>query len=152
MGHDIPGKFIGLILVFFLLVVAPYVNVTVANEMIDRRSIITDVTNFMDEVVDSRLITDTALKELNTNIASYGVNIDYEITHYRRSVNPDPIDKDNQFYVSYIPVSLNEPWEKGDRIEVHIFTVGHSAAETLSHKIANLFVSDFDRRICARIR
>lgn len=151
MGHDIPGKFIGLMLAFILTVVTPFVNTTVELEMLDRRSIITDVTNFIDEVVDSRQITDAMLKELNSNLASYGVTVDYEITHLKRDVNPDPLEP-GSYYTSYIPVGDTVPWEKGDRISVRVRTVGYSTTQTLAHRLVGMFVSELDRTIVARIR
>ena len=89
MANDIPGKIIGLLLAFVLTVIMPFVTVTVENEMLDRRLIIDDVSNFIDEVIDSRNVTDAMINELNVNLASYGVTVDYDITHYARSVNSD---------------------------------------------------------------
>lgn len=151
MGHDLPGKFIGLLIAFICSVVMPFVNTTVELEMLDRRSIITDVTNFMDEVVDSRQITESMLRELNTSLASYGVNVDYEIQHLKRDVNPDPINPGG-YYTNYVPVGDSIPWEKGDRISVHVRTIGYSTTQYLAHKLVGLFVGELDRTIVARIR
>lgn len=151
MSNDLPGKFIGILVAFFLAVVVPYVNTTVEQEMLDRRSIIMDVTNFIDEVVDSRQITDAALRELNTSLASYGTSVDYEITHYRRTVNPDPM-KANSYYTNYIIVDENEEWLKGDRISITVKSIGYSTTETIAHKLVGMFVPDLNRTLAARIR
>ena len=150
MPNDLPGKFIGLLLAFALTVVVPFVNTTVEQEMLDRRSVIMAVTNFMDEVVDSRQVTDAMLKELHTDLASYGISVDYTITHYRRTVDPDPINK-GDYYTSYIVVE-DEPWEKGDRISIKVQSMANSITETLSRKIAGLFIPELDRTLTARIR
>lgn len=149
--HDLPGKFIGIIIAFVLAVVVPFVNTTVQQEMLDRRSAVMDVTNFIDEVVDSRQITDAAVRELNSSLASYGTSFDYEVTHYRRTVNPDPM-KSGSYYTNYIVVDSEQEWERGDRISVRLFTIGHSTTETISHKLSGLFVPELDRTIAARIR
>lgn len=151
MFNDIPGKFFGLLLAFCLTVLMPFVNTTVELEMLDRRSIITDTTNFIDEVIDSRQITDAMIKEYNTRISSYGVTVDYDITHLKRSVNPDPLNP-GEYYTSYVPVGESIPWEKGDRISVRVYTVGYSSAQTLAHKIIGLFIGELDRTLVARIR
>lgn len=151
MGNDLPGKFIGLILAFVLTVVMPFVNTTVEGEMLDRRSIVMDITNFMDEVVDSRQITDAMLKELNTSLASYGVNVHYEITHYRRSVNPDPMGQ-FEYYTSYIPVGDDVAYEQGDRISVRVYTLGVSTTQTVARKLTGMFIQKFDKTLTARIR
>lgn len=151
MPKDLPGKFIGILLAFVLTVVVPFVNTTVEQELLDRRSIVKDVTNFMDEVVDSRQITDAMLRELNTNIASYGTSVQYTITHYRRTVNPDPV-KAGSYYTNYIVVDDDEPWLKGDRISVQVQSVSYSTTENISHKLAGIFVPELDRTFTARIR
>ena len=150
MANDIPGKFIGLLIAFVLTVVMPFVNTTVETEMLDRRSIISDVSNFIDEVVDSRQVTPSMLQELNTNLAAYGVIVDYEIIHYRRTVNPDPLTKQAS-YTSYYVVEDVE-WRKSDRIAVHVRTVGYSNTQMLAHRVAGLFVAELDRTLVARIR
>ena len=151
MANDIPGKFIGLILAFILTVIMPFVTVTVENEMIDRRLIINDVCNFIDEVVDSRVITDSMIDELNVNLASYGMSVDYEITHYARSVNVDPTSTDD-YYVTYVRQNNNTEYAKGDKISVHVYTTGYSATESLAHKLTGIFIKELDETITARVR
>ncbi|MCM1215121.1 MAG: hypothetical protein NC548_11445 [Lachnospiraceae bacterium] len=151
MSNDLPGKFIGILIAFFLAVVVPFVNTTVEQEMLDRRSIIMDITNFIDEVVDSRQITDAAIRELNTSLASYGTSVDYTITHYRRTVNPDPMQA-GHYYTNYIIVDETEDWEKGDRISVTVQSIGYSTTESIAHKLVGMFVPDLDRTLAARIR
>lgn len=149
--HDIPGKIIGLVLAFVLTVLMPFVTVTVENEMLDRRLIINDVSNFLDEVVDSRNVTDAMLEELNVNLASYGMTVDYEIKHYKRSVNADPTS-DSDYYTTYVPSDDIRNYTKGDKISIRVYTVGYSATESLVHKLTGMFVQDLDETITARVR
>lgn len=150
--HDIPGKFVGLILAFVLTVIMPFVVVTVENEMLDRRLIVNDVTNFIDGVVDSRKVTDAMLEELNVSLASYGMTVDYEITHYARSINSDPLNEGSDYYVTYVPQDNITDYKKGDKISVRIYTVGYSATEALAHKLTGMFIKDLNVTITARIR
>lgn len=149
--HDIPGRVIGLVLAFVLTIVMPFVTVTVENEMLDRRLIIRDVSNFIDEVIDSRNITDSMLEEFNVNLASYGMTVDYEIKHYKRSVNADPTS-DSDYYVSYIQSDDIRNYAKGDKISIRVYTVGYSATESIAHKLTGMFVRDLDETITARVR
>lgn len=152
MGNDIPGKIVGLLLAFVLVVLMPFVTVTVENEMLDRRLIVTDVTNFIDEVVDSRSVSDSMLDELNVNLAKYGMTVDYEITHYARSVNVDPTDAGGDYYVTYVRKDDTRNYQKGDKISVHVYVTSYSASESLAHKLTGMFVKDLDVTITARIR
>lgn len=154
MINDLPGKFLGIAIAFILVVVAPFVNTTIEDEMVNRRLIINDVTNFIDEVVDSRTITDGMIDELNVNLASHGMAVDYEITHYARSVDPDPT-ADGEYYITYLeqdPVDGEYNFAKGDKISVRVYVVGYSTTESLSHKLTGMFVKDLDETITARIR
>lgn len=151
MANDIPGKIIGLILAFVLVVIMPFVTVTVENEMLDRRLIVNDVCNFIDEVVDSRQVTSAMIDELNVNLASYGMSVDYEIEHYARSVNADPLS-DDDYYVTYIKQDDTSTYAKGDKISVHVYVTGYSSTEALAHKLTGMFVKDLDVTITARVR
>lgn len=151
MVNDIPGKILGIILAFVLAIIVPFVTVTVSNEMLDRRLIITDVTNFIDEVVDSRNVTDGMIDELNVKLSQYGMSVDYEITRYKRSVNVDPKNK-GDYAVTYIKDEVTATYNKGDKISVRVYTTSYSATEALSHKITGMFVKDLDTTITARIR
>lgn len=149
---DIPGKFIGLLVAVALMIIMPFVSVTVESSMIDRREIIIAVTNFIDEVVDSRNITDAMIAELNTNLASHGMLVDYEIEHYCRSVDPDPLHE-GHYYITYVKdVGNSHKYVKGDKISVHVYSTSYSAAETISHKLSGLFIPKLDETITARIR
>lgn len=151
MANDLPGKFIGLILAFILTVIMPFVTVQVENEMMDRRMIINNVTDFIDEVIDSRNITDAMIDELNVSLASYGVTVNYDITRYARSVNSDPIT-DSNYYVTYMPIEDTTTFNKGDKISVHVYTVGYSSSAALAHKLTGMFIKDLDETVTARVR
>lgn len=155
MGNDIPGKFIGLLLAFILMVIMPFVTVTIEGEMLDRRLIVDDVCTFVDSVVDSRQVSDADVEQLNLALASYGVTVDYEITHYKMSVNPDPISK-GSYYITYVKMNPDSvgvnTYDQGDKISVHVKGIGYSTTETLAHKLSGMFVKNLDFTITARIR
>ena len=150
MVHDLPGKFIGVLLAFVLCIIVPFVTLTTEGEMMDNRLIIQDVTNFIDGVVDSRTITDSQLSELNVKLASYGKTVDYEITRYARSIDADPT-KSGNYFVSFIEQD-DYNFKKGDKVTIRFYTSGHSTAEDLAHKLSGIFVKDLDITLTARIR
>lgn len=155
MRSDIPGKFIGLLIAFVLTVIMPFVTVSVHNEMSDRRLIISDVCDFIDQVVDSRTVDEAMIRDLNLSLASYGVTVDYEIHWYSRTINPDPLNK-GQYVTTYIENHdasyENMKFQKGDKIAVHFYTVGYSSSTAVARNITGLFIGDLDRTITARIR
>ena len=149
--HDIPGKVIGLILAFVLCCIMPFLLITTEQEMVNRRLLTEDVSNFIDTVVDGRMVSDAELREFNAKMASYGAVYDYEIHRYQRSVNPDPTTG-NSYTVSYVEVDDWKNYEEGDENSVHIWEVSSSSTSRLAHKLTGMFIRDFDLTITARIR
>lgn len=76
---DLPGKFIGILMAFFLCVIAPLVNITTTQELVARRQIITAATNLLDEVVDSRELTPEMRRQFVAEVNSYGATVNYEL-------------------------------------------------------------------------
>ena len=62
--NDVPGKFIGFIVAFFLCVVGPVVNIASQQEMLARRQVVMEMSNFIDEVTDSRRYTPQMRKRI----------------------------------------------------------------------------------------
>ena len=151
MGNDLAGKIIGMLLAFILCVVSPFVTINAQNEMLDRRMIMNNITDFIDEVIDSRTVSDAALSELNVSLASYGITVDYEITRYRISIDPDPL-KGDAYTINYVVSDDLSKFNKGDKVSVHVYTVGYSSTQSLAHKLTGMFVKDLDETITARIR
>ena len=58
---DIFGKVLGTMLAFILLFFAPFTMVTLSNEMVARRTIMNEMQSFIDEVIDTRAVTDKQL-------------------------------------------------------------------------------------------
>lgn len=152
MTSDIIGKFMGLALAFVLLIVAPFVERSAQIESLDSRAAIADVTNFIDSVVDSRHITDSMLKELNSKLASYSILFDYEITREMRVVDYDPSNKNTKTATYWIVADDNRNYLQGDHITVRIFKVGHSSSSMVSSRLASIFIPDLDYTFSARVR
>lgn len=149
--HDIPGKVIGVLLAFVMVVVATFaISVTTA-EMLDRRSAFMVMCEFVDGVIDSRQITDSELRDFNAKIQSYGMTVDYTITREMRSVDPDPLNPGG-YVRTYIPTDNNRVYNQGDHITLHVKSIGYSSSTALAHSLTNMFVEPFDETITARIR
>lgn len=145
------GKFVALILLFIGLVVTPFVNTAVTEENANRISMLYDITSFVDEVVDSRQITDSMLKSFNTKISSYGIPVDYKITREMLDIEPDPLHT-GEYYPAYIATDSNRSYNQGDHITIHVYSSGNSTPMTLANRVANIYAGEVDIEISARIR
>ena len=151
MGSDIPGKVIGLGLAFVLCVLMPFITVSVEQEMLERRLVVSDVSDFIDSVVDSRKVIDSELESLNLALASYGMRVSYDIKRYRATVNPDPVHTDD-FSVTYVLADDTTNYDQGDKISVHVYAIGTSTSINISRRIAGVFIKDCDVTLTARVR
>lgn len=150
MTGDIPGKVIGILLAFVLCVIFPFVIISTEEEMVSRKLIVEEVSSFVDSVVDGRMITESEIRELNTSLAAHGMLLDYEISRYVRSVNPNPAG--DGYVISYIEMDDINHYNKGDKISIHVYEVSHAATSTLSHRLTGIYLRDFDLTLTARIR
>lgn len=150
--HDIPGKVIGIIVAFFLVVVAPFVVTVTTTEMLNRRAAYMTMCDFVDGVVDSRMITDAELKEFNAKIQTYGMTMDYTINREMRSVDPDPLSGSGNYIRTYIPTDNWKEYNQGDHIVLRVRAIGYSSSIGLAHSLVGMFIDDFDETVVARIR
>ena len=149
--HDIPGKILGILVAFILLVVAPFVVTVTTNEMIDRRAAFMTMCDFVDGVIDSRAITENELREFNSELQSYGMTMDYTIMREMRSVDPDPLNP-GDYVRTYIPTDDYMHYNQGDHIILHVKSLGYSSSSSLAHSLAGMYIDPFDETIVARIR
>ncbi len=151
MNTDIIGKFLGIALAFVLLVVAPFIEYTAQQTSLDSRAIVSVVNNFIDEVVDSREITDSMLRQFNADLAQYSIAVDYEIIRERRVIDPDPLNP-GEYYPSMVVTDDNRHYEQGDHITVHIYEVGTSASASIAYRLARVTQPRLDYTFSARVR
>jgi len=162
---DLAGKFIGFILAFFLAVIAIPVNRASQQEMLTRRQVVTEMNNFLDEVVDSKQYTPQMRKELVTRLNAYGVAMDFTVVKEQRSVdasiNPDgalSVDTGTAV-VRYIRVPMDDMGENdiikfqtGDRVGIEAHNLTISTTQYLAHYLAGLFVPPFRYALYERVR
>lgn len=150
--NDIPGKIIGILLAFVLCVIMPFINVVVQDEMVNRRLVTEDIASFIDSITDGRVMSEADVKAFEAKLSSYGVLLDYDVTRYARSVNPDPASPSSDYYVTYVEMPNNKTYNKGDKVSIHVYQVSSSGTENLAQKLSGLFIRDFDVTITARVR
>lgn len=73
------SKCISIILIFFLLVIAPMINIYGQHEMQGRMEVLNDVTAFLDKVTDKGEITQDDIDEFTLTVEAHGLVLDVEI-------------------------------------------------------------------------
>ena len=148
---DIFGKVISIILVFAMLVVGPLAITMMMEEMEDRRSIINEVSNIVDEVADTKSLTEDQLTDFYTGISSYGPIVDAKIEKYVRVINPDP-QNPGSTYTTYMLSEDTTTWKQGDIVKVTIKPVGSTKISRFVSKVIGYMLPDFDYTEAGRVR
>lgn len=148
---DIFGKFLGAILAFILMICSPLVLTLTMEEITDRRSVINECSNLVDEVCDTRTLTEDQLADFNLGVASFGLLLDTEVNRYMKVINPDP-NNPGQTHTSYVLTDNNSTFNQGDLIEVKVDTIGFTAAQTIVLKLAGVILPDFEYKQVGRVR
>ena len=152
---DIVGKVIGIILAFILCILAPLTVVVMSDDMSDRRLLYGELTNFVDEVVDTATITEEQLTDLYAGLNSYGPLCEVKIYRYLRAANPN---KNGDVEVTYMPMDITTDrqgdvvFNQGDLIKVSIEAVDYTGVQRIARGMLGAFLQPIKYSVTARVR
>lgn len=155
---DIAGKLIGVVLAFVLCILSPLTITVMSDDMADRRVIYSDMTSFVDEVVDTATITKAQLEDFYAAINTHGPICQVQITRYVRAANPDT---SGSVELTYMPVDVTvdtgnsdiiEKFNKGDLIKVHVTAKDYTGAQRVGRNLLGAFLTPIEYSITARVR
>lgn len=144
------NKILGILLVLALLLLM-LSNVMVADQLQARRSIVAEVTNFVDEVSDSGTLTEKQVEDLYLACNSYGPVCNVTITRYTRQVNPLP-NHPGDTYTTYAVANNIYNWNKGDLVKVSVDEVGYTSLSYFLYVTMKLSMRPVQFDLTGRIR
>jgi hypothetical protein len=124
------SRMISLILVFFMLILAPLVNSYCVTEMENRRQLLNEVTSFLDVVTDKKTITNDDLNEFYMKVSSYGMVLDVQINRLVKTATLESDGKVNVTYMSADDISL---LNQRDVVQVKLKEKSQSAYQKILH-------------------
>lgn len=148
--YGVVNKLLGVVLVLILIVLM-LCNIMVASQLQARRSIVAEVTNFVDEVTDTGTLTESHIEDLYLGVNAYGPVCDVKITRYARVIEPDPT-KPGSTYTTYIISDDILNWNQGDLIKVHCEEAGHTGLAYFLYHVINIVMQPVDFAFTGRIR
>ena len=111
---DFINKIITIILVFFMLVLAPLMINYSTDAMLAKRLILNDVDTFIDKVCDSTLIEESDINELYIQCNSHGLVVDVEIQRYVYALTlKESTGSEKQYTDDYI---VDSKYKGGDMV------------------------------------
>lgn len=144
------NKMLGVILCFFMIVLM-LSNVMVSDQVQARRSIVAEVTNFVDEVTDTAVLDEKHVADLYLACSAYGPLVDVQILRYVKVVNPDP-KSPGDTYMTYVASEDIYKWNQGDLLRVKVKEVGPTGLSSFLYRVFGLYMAPVDFTLAGRIR
>ncbi|MFD0671952.1 hypothetical protein [Cohnella sp. GCM10027633] len=146
---DLINKILGVLLAFALLIGGPLVINTMSDDLTMNRSVLNEMTNFIDKITDKGTLSEQDLADFYMGISSYGVSMDATIKRYMKVVNPDGA---GGTYASYIYSDDTSAWNAGDILQVTVRAIDYTGAQRLQNRILRMTPSKFDQTLAGMIR
>ena len=151
---DVFGKILGVILAFILCIMAPLTIVAMSDDMADRRAIYSDITNLIDQTIDTGEITEQQLRSFLYAVSSHGPVCDVKITRQMRVVNPS---SDGGTVTTYVPTDMfidGAPmhFNSGDLIQISVKAVEYTGAQRIARLSIGQALQPIDYTVAGRIR
>ena len=144
------NKILGVVLCFILIIIM-LVNVMVSDQLQARRSIVAEVTNFVDEVTDTAVLDEKHVADLYLACSAYGPLVDVQILRYAKVVNPDPKNPGDT-YMTYVGSDDIYSWNQGDLLKVKVTEVGPTGLASFLYSVFGLNMAPVDFTLAGRIR
>lgn len=151
---DILGKILGVIIAFVLCILAPLTIVTMSDDMVDRRAIYSEMTTFVDQIIDTGELTKEQLADFMYGVSSYGPVCEVKIVRYIRVVNPKA---GGGITVSYTPTDIYAEgshinFNQGDLIQVHVEAVEYTGMQKVARLALGTALRPLDYTVTGRVR
>lgn len=151
MLKDIVGVVLSVIMSVLLLVVSPMYYIGVIEWARSESEALAYTRNVIDEVIDTRELTDDMLADYNLNMASLSEYYTIEITRKVKVINPDPVHA-GQTYTTYMIVDDNRHYNQGDIIIVDVKQIGSNTFQMLARGLMGMTILKDDITLCGRVR
>lgn len=110
------SRLVGLILTFFMLIIAPLINAYGTQEMENRIAILNDTSEFIDKEADKGNITDLDIDQFYSDIESHGMVVDVKVERLVRVATKLP---DGRIRSTYIAQDENPKDKDGKRDSIY---------------------------------
>lgn len=126
-------------------------SVMLSDQVQARRSIVAEVTNFIDEVTDTGVLDKDTAADLYLACSAYGPAVDVQILRYVKVVNPDPKNAGST-YLTYVASDNIYSWNQGDVIKIKVSEVAPTGISSFLYNTFGMLLSPVDFTLAGRIR
>lgn len=144
------NKILGIVLCFAMMVIM-VCSVMLSDQIQARRSVVAEVTNFLDEVTDSGNLTERQVADLYLACSGYGPTCDVQLLRYVKVVNPDPKNPGST-YTTYVGSDDFYTWNQGDILKIKVTEIGYSSTSSFLYSTLGILLAPVDFTLAGRIR
>lgn len=148
---DIVGTLISVAISFVLLGVTPMFYIGIIQLQSSQSQALAYTKAVVDEVIDTKVLTDEAVKDYNLNMASLSNTYKTVISRQVKIINPDPANP-GKTHSTYVTVDDNTKYDQGDLIVIKVVPVAKNTAQAVSQAIMGMFTPVSGFTIPGRVR
>lgn len=143
------SRIVSLILVFFMLIIAPLIYSYSISEMENRRLLLNDVTQFLDKVTDKGSITEDDLTEFSLQVNAHGMVIKPVV---KRLVRTSIVTTDGEIRTINVSVDDLYSLNQRDTVQVKLVEVSMSVYRRLIKSILRVDEGPYTLEMAAVVR
>lgn len=146
MRDSIIGKVIGVIILFYSLIVLPTYFVGVIQWRNDMNTCQAAARNYVDMIIDNGQITERAVTDLNLSLGSCYSTFTYNVYREEKITNPTGTS-----WV-YVDIEDDTVWRTGDIVTIEITQEGSNIFQSLSAMMLGTSYQKVDVRLAGMVR
>lgn len=151
MQFSIPGLILSICISVMNFIIFPFYVIGCHSYVQSWHAMLNETRNFVDEVIDTREITDTMIEDFNFALSSYDVVYSAQIYRKVKTINPDPVHP-GQTITSYTIVDDYSTFNTGDRVTVICEPVTIGFYQSVTRALLHLPMDDQKIEKTARVR
>lgn len=148
---DIVSALISVIISFILVGITPMFYIGIIQLQSSQSQALAYTKAVVDEVIDTKVLTDEAIKDYNLNMSSLPNTYKAVISRQVKIINPDPVNP-GKTKSTYVTVDDNTKYDQGDLIVIKVVPVAKNIAQAASQALMGLFTPVNGFTIPGRVR
>ena len=151
MKTSIPGMVFMMLLAALCLIITPIYYISIIQYAKAEKEMMSDGAGVVDRVIDTRVLTDDMIADLNLALAAKPMNYTLAITRETRVTNPDP-NNPGSTYTVYVVADDIHNYKQGDIITIRVEMFGESMMTQIAGKLLGMQLAKYDFQVSGRVR
>lgn len=152
MKTSVAGMAVQIFILFLSIIILPIYFMSIIQYYKDVNRCQIAARNFVDYVIDNRQVSESALAELNINLAAVSTPVSAEVKRETRVIDPADVANETEIKWVYTEWDENTVWYQGDLVTVEI----KQESVNMLQQIAGVFLgtnySNMDIRLVGMVR